>query len=51
VTRFQTLAVGSTVLGLDISMDNYGSAINRVMTVLKSKYRLAKNAEHGVQRN
>jgi len=48
---FQSSAVGRTILGLDISMDDYSSAINGMMTVLKSKYRLAKYAEHGVQCN
>jgi hypothetical protein len=34
----QCSIVGRTVLGLDISMDDYSPAIHRVMTVLKGKY-------------
>jgi len=43
--------VGRTILGLNISMDDYSSAINGMMAVLKSKYRLAEYAENGAQRN
>lgn len=43
--------MGRTILGLDITMHDYSSAINGMMTVLKSKYRLAKYAENGAQRN
>jgi len=43
--------MGRTILGLDISVDDYSSPINRVMTVLKSKYRLAEYAKNGGQCN
>jgi hypothetical protein len=47
----QCSTVRHTVLGLDISVDDYSPAINRVMTVLKSEYRLAEYAENRAQRD